>query len=76
VSSLADHILLVLFPVFEQFRKSDHKDFNSFAANILSQNNWGDQKYLEEHIRGIAVRVNEDIKKINGANRNRSSYYT
>jgi hypothetical protein len=76
VSSLADHILLILFPVFEQFRKSNHNDFDSFASDTLSRNNWGDQKYLEEHVRGIAVRINEDIQEMKGSNRDGSAYYT
>lgn len=76
VSSLADHVLLILFPVFEQFRKSNRKDFDSFAAEILSRNNWDGQGYLEDHIREIAVRINDDIEKMNVSNRDTSAYYT
>ncbi|WXG44038.1 MAG: hypothetical protein WED04_08405 [Promethearchaeati archaeon SRVP18_Atabeyarchaeia-1] len=76
VSSLADHILLVLFPVFEQYRKSNHEDFDSFALDILSKSNWDEQKYLEKHVHRIAVRIYENLKDMNRTSGDGSSYYT
>jgi hypothetical protein len=62
VSSLGDHILLILFGVFESFRLSRRSDFEVFTKERLSKAEYGDQKYLEKHIYEIAVRVYEEMQ--------------
>ena len=61
--SLGDHILHLLFMIFERFEMSRENDFDSFIKKELSKLEWGDQKYLENHIYGIAVRINDELKK-------------
>jgi hypothetical protein len=63
VGSLGDHILRILFIIFEAFRQSGEADFPSFAEQVLAEGDWGDQQYLEKHIYGIALRVYEEIEK-------------
>lgn len=47
VRSLGDHILHILFWVFEKFRKQKEKqNFCKFAEKLLSEMDWGEQKYF------------------------------
>jgi hypothetical protein len=62
VSSLGDHIPLILFGAFESFRLSKRSDLEVFAKERFSEAEYGDQKYLEKHIREIAVRVYEEMQ--------------
>ena len=64
VGSLGDHILHILFPVFEQFRlQSTTTDFSEFASIHLSSLIWGDQLYLRDHIITIAVLVYDEMQR-------------
>ena len=62
VGSLGDHILKILFPLFDAYEDNDSGDFQMFAANWLGEMKWGDQHYLEKHILGIAVRLHETLQ--------------
>ncbi len=64
VTSLADHILRILFVVFEGFRQSGESDFPAYIHQLLEGGDWGDQFYLKAHISGIAIRVKEEIDKL------------
>lgn len=64
VGSLGDHILHVLFPVFEKFRlQNTSTDFSEFALMHLSALNWGDQTYLRDHVIRIAGLVYDEIRR-------------
>lgn len=64
VTSLADHILRILFILFEGFRQSEGSDFSLYARQLLEGGDWGEQFYLKDHIFGIALRVKEELDKI------------
>jgi hypothetical protein len=58
VGSLGDHILSLLFRLFDAYDQSGTaQSFADFVAEQLGQMQWGDQEYLRDHVRGIAVRV-------------------
>jgi len=58
VGSLGDHILYVLFQLFDRYRKEGAGgDFGAFADDVLAAYQWGEQKYMMRHIYMIAVRV-------------------
>lgn len=57
VGSFGDHILSVLFGLFDEYENTRPENFAAFAAEWLSSKNWGDQQYLQGHILGIAVRL-------------------
>lgn len=59
VGSLADHILRLLFPLFDAFDEEKPEDFRAFATEWFDQMEWGDQQYLKNHVLGIAVRIHE-----------------
>lgn len=61
VTSLADHILRILFIIFEGFRESEESDFSLYTKQLLEGGDWGDQLYMKEHIFGIALRVKEEL---------------
>lgn len=62
VGSLGDHILYVLFQLFERYRNEEpNMDFEAFADDVLSTYQWGEQKYLMRHIYTIALRVREEL---------------
>jgi hypothetical protein len=64
VGSLGDHILNVMFPVFERFRLDGATtDFSEFALMGFSAMNWGDQLYLRDHIITIATLVYDEIQR-------------
>jgi hypothetical protein len=56
-----------LFVLFECFRKSQDKDFDSFAKNALSQIDWGEEEFLETHYYSIAIRIYEEIERREGS---------
>nr|MDO8099642.1 hypothetical protein [Candidatus Njordarchaeota archaeon] len=63
VLSLGDHILSILFGIFDRHRDNSGQNFEALATRILSQAKWGRQKYLEKHVLGIAIRVNEELMR-------------
>ena len=61
---MGDHILSVMFPVFEQFRvQSATSDFSEFALMSFSAMNWGDQLYLRGHVITIATLVYDEMQR-------------
>jgi hypothetical protein len=59
VGCLGDHILSILFALFDTWHKEKPDSFNEFAAGWVEKVNWGDQQYFKEHVLGIAVRLHE-----------------
>jgi hypothetical protein len=66
VGSLGDHILSILFSLFDAYRQQPQTNFADFARNTLSSMRWGDQAYLEGHIVGIAVRIHQELESATG----------
>jgi hypothetical protein len=64
VGSLGDHILYVVFQLFERYRhEGEGIAFAVFADDVLSTYQWGEQMYLMRHIYTIALRVYEEMLK-------------
>jgi hypothetical protein len=62
VGSLGDHILSVLFGLFDRYESQQGQmPFELFIENALEGMTWGDQDYLRPHFRGIALRVREGL---------------
>ncbi len=63
VSGLADHILLLLFRIFEQQRLSGKPMPDVLEEWSNSNIEWGDQEYLKGFVKVLALRVFEQIEK-------------
>jgi hypothetical protein len=62
VGSLGDHVLRLLFGLFDAYLKEPQQgDFEAFLTDQLSGMQWGDQEYLRDHLRGIALRVHDEL---------------
>ena len=63
VDSLGDHILKLLFDLFDSYEESQERDLSidSYASKWLSKLNWGEQAYLEKHLYSIATRIGKII---------------
>lgn len=61
VGSLGDHILNILFRLFDAYDEDNPDDFRAFASEPLGQMDWGEQLYLKDHVLGIAVRIHETL---------------
>ena len=61
VGSLGDHILSVLFGLFDSYEKSAEAEFGKFSEQYLSEVEWRDQEYLQNHIQSIAHEVHRRL---------------
>ncbi len=62
VGSLGDHILLLLFGVFDAYEAEPERPaFEQFLYQRLAQMQWGDQEYMRDHLRGIALSVRDGL---------------
>jgi hypothetical protein len=62
VGSLGDHLLLVLFGLFDRYEaRAGGAGFEAFLDEDLGAVDWGDQGYLRDHVRGIALRVRDEM---------------
>lgn len=62
VGSLGDHILHLLFGIFDAYEANKGEaGFEQFLDQRLAQMQWGDQEYLGKHLRGIALRVRQEL---------------
>ena len=62
VGSLGDHILHLLFGIFDGYEaQKGETGFEQFLDQRLAQMQWGDQEYLGRHLRGIALRVRDEL---------------
>ena len=57
VGSLGDHILRLLFGLFDAHAAPPGQPFEQFLDQRLAQMEWDDQEYMRDHLRGIALRV-------------------
>ncbi len=64
VGSLGDHILRLLFSLFDAYESREaNEGFAEFAASYLADMNWGDQGYLEKHVLAIAIRIQPELDR-------------
>ena len=64
VSSFGDHVMLLLFPIFEAYETEKKPGaFREFAEKRLSERDWGKKKYLEKHLLEIAVRLEKGLQE-------------
>ncbi len=64
VGSLGDHLLYILFQLFERYRnEGEGIGFEAFADDVLSTYQWGEQMYMMRHIYTIALRVYEELMR-------------
>jgi hypothetical protein len=61
VGSLGDHILRLLFGLFDTYEAEKGQVFEQFLDQRLAQMQWGDQEYMRDHLRGIALRVRQEL---------------
>jgi len=61
VGSLGDHILRLLFGIFDAYEAQKGHVFEQFLEQLLAQMEWGDQDYMRHHLRGIALRVRGEL---------------
>lgn len=62
VGSLGDHILRLLFGLFDSYDEvKGEAGFEQYLDQRLAQMEWGDQEYMRAHLRGIALRVSEEL---------------
>lgn len=63
VGGLGDHLLLILFHIFERWKEKPGAGFQSAIDEELSPGDWGDQLYLKDHVALMAQRVYEEMPK-------------
>jgi hypothetical protein len=64
VTSLGDQILFLLFGILDAYAaQRGCIPFGEFAAARLARVHWGEHGYLQGHVEGIAVRVNELLER-------------
>lgn len=64
VGGLGDHLLLLLFGLFDSYEEQEGKQsFSDFVDGYLGNIEWGEQDYLGPHFQGIAMRIHEEMQK-------------
>jgi hypothetical protein len=64
VGGLGDHLLLIVFTIFERWNKQQERGFPAAIGDELSfRGDWGDQAYLKPHITLLAQRIYDDMHK-------------
>ena len=62
--SLCDHILLLLFPIFDNYNKDSGKQsFSEMSGKWLEAMQWADQQYLCAHVHEIAVKIYDKLQE-------------
>ena len=62
VGSLGDHILLLLFKVFDGYEaQAGELAFEPYLDDALQRIQWEDQGYMQSHLRGIALRIRDEL---------------
>lgn len=64
VGSFGDHVLNILFTLFDDYDQSGREDFDEFASDHLSELDWGEQTYLEEHIKSISKLIYPNLNSV------------
>lgn len=64
VGGLGDHLLLMVFYIFERWRKQPERGFPpAIEEELSSRGDWGDQAYLKTHIGLLARRIYDEMQK-------------
>jgi hypothetical protein len=63
IGSFADHILMLLFQLFDSYEsQQDNKlQIEDFASTWLSDIDWEDHPYLQDHVYSIVMRVAKEL---------------
>jgi hypothetical protein len=62
VGDLADHLLLLLFGIFDGYDGQIGKlPFEPYLDDFIGRMELGDQEYMRSHLRGIAVRLRDEL---------------
>jgi hypothetical protein len=61
VGGLGDHLLLILFHVFERWRNNSQAGFENAIKEELTPREWGEQEYLEKHLAAMARRIYREM---------------
>ena len=69
VGGLGDHLLLILFHIFERWRNKPEAGFGNAIEQELSPRDWGDQAYLGPYLASLACRLFDELQKEEGARR-------
>lgn len=62
VGSLADHIQKIIFLLFDALEEKKPSNPKKFIISSLRNIKWGDQQYLEDHIKDITLAVYDIYK--------------
>lgn len=65
IGGLGDHLLLIVFRIFERWREHPEFGFADAVERELSPRDWGDQAYLKNHVAMLAQRIYEEMHKGN-----------
>ena len=63
IGGLGDHLLLILFQIFERWKSNPGAGLNRAIEEELLPRDWGDQAYLGSHVAAMARRVFEELEK-------------
>ena len=62
IGDISDHILHLLFHLFDAYEKSGIDNFRQFAMSWLPKLDWEDQEYICQYVLELAVRVHEELQ--------------
>jgi len=64
VGGLGDHLLLIVFHIFQRWSKQQEQAFAAaIEEELASRGDWGDQAYLKPHIALLAQRIYDEMQK-------------
>jgi hypothetical protein len=63
VGGLGDHLLLIVFYIFERWREHPEHDFPDAVEKELSPRDWGDQAYLKNHVATMSERILQELNR-------------
>jgi hypothetical protein len=73
IGGLGDHLLWIVFHIFESWRNHPDSGFSDAVERELSSRDWGDQAYLKDHVAMMAQRIYEEIQRANSTDDGSSS---
>jgi hypothetical protein len=65
IGGLGDHLLWIVFHIFERWREHPESGFEDAVERELSPRDWGDQVYLKNHVALMAQRIDEEMQRGN-----------
>lgn len=63
IGGLSDHLLLIVFYIFDRWSKQPDRGFAIAVEDQLSSRDWGEQAYLKSHIASMALRIYDEMQK-------------